>query len=244
MVFSVFCEYMENFHLDEKNYIQNLKNLYKAIEISKTAIMPKIDNYIESYKFDKNDPFFRWTSNINQFEIFNFLNGNETTLFADILLANHDVVKFNHVYLLINISSSDKVNQELEMILKYFQIELTYYDSAHYKLNNKVSKIKSNYNMDNYNLVLKYRYGCNNPNEDCDMNNSLRKLKKNRPILSPYTLWKLKLVGNPNSFKRLNDFRKENANDEISIYLCGSGEYLKKTKIQNCSKNYLNEIVL
>lgn len=242
--FPFFCDYMENYQFDGKNYIQNLRNLQKAVQYSESTLTPRIDNSVFDFKFEKNMPFYKWSSDMNPFEVFSFLDGNETSLYADIAVSKYEIVKFNHIYLVVSFSDSNKLNNELGKILSSFYVELMYDNNSLFKVNNKIFSIKSNYIMDNHKLVLKYKYGCNDKNDNCNSNYSYRKLKTSYPKLSPYGLWKIRLVGEPNDFKRLRIFIQQNIKYDLSIFLCCSGTHVKNMKLKTCNHNDLYVLFL
>ena len=104
---------------------------------------------------------------------------------------------------------------QLNNILSNFFVELTHFGESNYKYNERFYSINSYYHGEK--LMLRYQYGCRN---NCtNANESYKKLEKNKPLLSPYAFWGIKLK--PIDNKRNNLFEEINKiiqfNSEIEI---------------------------
>ena len=164
----------------------------------------------------------------HQLEISRFLSGESTVFYADISSAKHDAIKFSSLNLHIEILSNRSSNETLNNLIENnVIIELEHLGPSFYRLNHNIVKLDLNYKSDEK-LMLRFRYGSRSND---DVNESFKKLKKNKPILSPYTFWKMKIDPvDPDEekelFNRLSTLMAEN--HEIAIYLVGKGQYISK----------------
>ena len=230
---------LENNDLMIQRRVDVLGQLLEVMQKSEATINYKIHNYIQNLIFDKKNPFYLWSSLNHQLEILRFLSGKSTVFYADISSAKYDAIKFSslnlHVEILSNRSSNETLNNLIE---NNAMIELVHLGPSFYKFKDNVVKLDLNYKSDE-NIILRFRYGSRSNN---DVNESFRKLETNRPILSPYTFWKMKMYPfDPDTakefFDRLSTVIGEN--HDIVIYLVGNGQYIHseleiKNEINNC----------
>ena len=81
-------------------------------------------------------------------------------------------------------------------------------------------------------LTLSYQYGSLN-----NMNNSYKKLAANKPVLSPYTFWtmRIKAVKEEREKELLNKIDSLlNGNVEIRVFLYGNGQYVESLTGNTC----------
>lgn len=195
-----------------------LQTLLDHVKNNKIEINNK-DNYIINSEFDKNNPFFVWTSQNYSYEIKRLLAGKEVTLYADINLVQFDVIKFSSLYILIQ-AEDPKINETLNKLLSKLWIDLNYPNEFYYKYKQRNYKINTD---SDGKLLLSYQYG-----NKSNSNESFKKLATSKPILSPYTFWTFRIksfVPNENKlFTEIEDLMHENT--KFSVLLCGQGQHI------------------
>jgi len=201
-----------------------LKNLLEQVKNDQIKLQPGLDNLIQYYMFEKDAPFYSWSSIDYDHEIRMLLRGEQALLLADVRNSNFDAVKFCTLFLQFKIMNSLDDDDKLNNILSNFFVELTHFGESNYKYNERFYSINSYYHGEK--LMLRYQYGCRN---NCtNANESYKKLEKNKPLLSPYAFWGIKLK--PIDNKRNNLFEEINKiiqfNSEIEVTLNGYGQYI------------------
>jgi hypothetical protein len=238
------CSYKERFNINEdtqniKDFSKELDKIATCIQEDKYGLDPSKDNYINKLRFDEKFPFYEWSYKEFKYELESLLNRNtlNATLFADVKSTNKNAIKFSSIYILIEAQSSSEKNRSLNKVLGNFQIHLKYAGDAHYLYDNIPYVIKTDYLL-NDDIQPSYHYGCL---IDCDGNESYHKLNKiNKPLLSPYTLWELRLVFRENVHEHsyhavLNELEDVLGGDlsDITVKLCGRGTFVKIDKRKN-----------
>jgi len=250
--FPFFCEYTHNIEMPNSNKIKNVNDmiskysivmskLLEIIDSSETKLKPNIDNYLQSYLFTRETPIFKWSSKTNPVEIKQFLKGERITLNANVKYSKFDALKFSKLYILIEISSKS-LNNTLQNILKEFFIELTHPGVSNFKFKNNFYSINSNFDLSaKLKLIDKY----SSTNSDYS-NETKKKIEENKPMLSPFTLWEMKIdtFNQENKIQLLNSINfivQNNSDTETIVYLLGKGQYvLDSVKLEydeiNCMK--------
>lgn len=250
--FPFFCEYTHNIEMPNSNKIKNVNDmiskysivmskLLEIIDSSETKLKPNIDNYLQSYLFTRETPIFKWSSKTNPVEIKQFLKGERITLNANVKYSKFDALKFSKLYILIEISSKS-LNNTLQNILKEFFIELTHPGVSNFKFKNNFYSINSNFDLGTkLKLIDKY----SSTNSDYS-NETKKKIEENKPMLSPFTLWEMKIdtFNQENKIQLLNSINfivQNNSDTETIVYLLGKGQYvLDSVKLEydeiNCMK--------
>lgn len=228
------CDYTQNITVNGhesiedkiKNYALNLDTLLDHVKKDKAELRPSLDNHIVHKLFDEKIPFFEWTSKKYPFELKRLLSGQST-------YARFDVIKFYNLYLQFEIDESN-LNKTLNELLKEFYIEMTHSGESNYKFKEKSYRIDMDYKSKEK-LLLKYQYGDNN-----NANTSYKKLESSRPVLSPYTLWliKIKAVKKEKEEELLKKIDMLiHGEIKIKLSLCGKGQYIDSSKENTC-ENY------
>ncbi|KAF2075886.1 hypothetical protein CYY_002822 [Polysphondylium violaceum] len=190
-----------------------------TIRVSNTE--PSPDQNLLNDQFDSSThPFFTWDYNDYRIEINKLLSGKEVTLVSDIKQSYYDVVKFSQVYLSIK-CNDDEQDIKLQSLLSNFNVVLTHSGKCWYKFNYKIYEMKSFTSSNGLQLI--HRYG----NLE-STNQSYKKLASSKPILSPYSNWKIQLVPiAPHTNTLFNQFSKF-SNLSISLYLNGKAIYFSE----------------
>ena len=252
--FPLFCQYTKNLEIRESlaiktnNSIPEMINKYSSvlnvllrnIKNSQAEIKPSIDNHIIGYSFESDNPFFKWTSKNYQLEINQLLRGEKATFYANVNNSKYDAIRFCTLYLKIEIKSSASDNKTLNELLEKFNVELVHSGESNYRFKGVNYKINSNFNSEDK-LMLKYQY----PDKIENANDSFKKLSINKPLLSPYTFWEIRLSPVKPEKKSqlfyLIDKLVLNKKSDIVISLCGKGQYISDSiKLDNplsCSLN-------
>jgi hypothetical protein len=209
----------DNQDFDINTYILNLENIKKKIEDSNTIIKSNIDNNIQYFK---NYNLYKWSSKIYANEISSLFKGNKTKLLANVNKTKYDALKFNAIHISIRINSNSYNNGKLDNLLKeHFYVELTHSGLSFYKIKEKKYMIDLNYKTDEK-ILMRYKYG------NVESTNAVsEKLKINKPLLSPFTLWQIQIKpsnSDPFIFDQISSIIK---NQEVIINLVGSGAYLR-----------------
>jgi len=195
-----------------------LQTLLDHVKNNKIEINKK-DNHIINSEFDKNNPFFEWTSQNYSYEIKRLLAGKKVTLYADINLTQFDAIKFSSLYILIQ-AENPKINETLNKLLSKLWIDLNYPNEFYYKYKQRNYKVNTD---SDGKLLLSYQYG-----NKSNSNESLKKLATSKPMLSPYAFWTFRIksfVPNENKlFTEIESLMHENTN--FSILLCGQGQHI------------------
>jgi len=159
------------------------------------------------------------------------LRGEEITLYADVNKASHDAIKFKSLFLLVEAQNSRSDNETLNGLLEKFWVRLVYSGKSEYRFKDEIYSIDPYYNMKS-DLILMQGYGCKH---SCPSDNeSYKMLSGNRPILSPYTLWKMKLVpihmGRDQLTSTLKEIGALFERNQVEVSLGGKGQYISRER--------------
>lgn len=207
-------------------------------ETLKQKILKQIDYLIEKLKFmditkyDRNifrdvdfgisnasilGPFYVWDNEEIKEKLPDFLRGKEIEIIADINKAVlKSAVKFNVIVL--RFKAPNDTQEQLNNELKNFSIALTLAGNYSYRYDDKIYCIP----IDD-NIVLTYSFKKDLNGNPFLANDVCKKVSNNNYFLSPYGIWKIKLIANaaePN-FDQLIHFEKRN----INLELIGRGQY-------------------
>lgn len=177
---------------------------------------------------DNNDPeeaFYVWKNADVQNEIKRLFAGEKVKFFADIKQSrnnSYNAIKFNAIDLVFR-SSNNITNGNLNEILNYFEV--------HFIVHSGVSDFRCNnyfYKITSQPALIMFSLAKNEHQIPLFRNGVYSKLKENRPMLSPYTLWEIQLeVMNPHihgkRFRNLDSFV-----DQVDMELHGTGEYISE----------------
>ena len=245
--FPFFCEFTRGYiiisdenlisdKLDDTvaKYGESVSQLLEIVKEQVATLKPK-DNHVQSFKFDKETPFYKWSSLSNSYEITRLLTGSNVTLLADIgrVVHKRDALKFSTLNLEVEVIGDPKLNQTLNSLLGHFFIEMTHSGKSYYSFQQTTYLIDMNYQSDSEGNKLKLRYKYGDASTEF-ANDSKKKLAANKPVLSPYTFWEMRIwplveSNRENFFKQLAGQLAQLKRDdrEIRVSLTGLGEYLQ-----------------
>ena len=247
--FPFYCEKMEDLKLVSSNdensnessrdlilqFSDTLNRMYSEIKNEEAEITYK-DNYLQYLDFENDLSFYEWSSNDFPFEITQLLSGNKTVLYSGVKKTFYDALKFCTIYLKVKIKFNETVNEKLNALLnKNVLVELTHSGISNYKFKESFHVINLHFKS-NHNLILSYQYGTTSVN---NANEAYKKLRSNKPILSPYTFWEIQLKpirkNNFNIFNEISSIIEDQK--EIIVSMHGIGKYVKdeyNLKSKNC----------
>ncbi|CAG8794304.1 666_t:CDS:2, partial [Gigaspora margarita] len=165
---------------------------------------------------DSSQPFFVWENKKYHQEISELLNGEEITIKADIEESdrNKSTIKFNKIKIK---STDEEMQNEIDSIVKSFDVTMTHLENSYYRFGDEFHVIRSNQPV-----IIRYSFKTNNGGP-IRTNSTYTKVHKGSIMLSPYTMWKLKLNLNPNE---KDDFIKlRTYEDKVNLELVGHGTY-------------------
>ena len=223
-----------------KSYSDHLDKLFQIINNDDVEIKASIDNYLQNFEFDSDYAFYQWSSHDFPFEIEQLLAGEKVVLYADVKTTIFDALKFCTLNIRIDIKSNNSANQELNELLKHVFVELTHSGISNYKFKDDIYVINLHHNSDKK-VSFRYQYGSTSLN---NANESYKKLASNKPILSPYTFWEIKLdpIINDHKFQIFNAISSiTREQKEISVSLFGIGQYVKNSCNQNFNTTICKE---
>lgn len=217
-------------------YSTHVSKFLNDVRRSGFMINPSVDNLVNYRLFDRDMPFFKWSSKQYPYEIKQLLSGEMTTLYADIEFSHFNVIKFCTLNVLIE-ENDASVNKTLNELLNEFYIELIHSGDSDYKYLEKTYEISMNY-QSYEKLYVKYQYGSK---ININANGSYKKLEGNKQgVLSPYTLWQFKLKATKPQdenqlLERINSLLHSGI--EIRLVLYGYGQYVEFSETNSCENN-------
>ncbi|GBN24043.1 hypothetical protein AVEN_265363-1 [Araneus ventricosus] len=215
--------------LELNKNIQNLvQNATREIETIKQkldlydASVKNGDQYLECEEFSSryvsSKPFFVWKKEEYGSLISSLLSGKEVVLKADIKdsVPHKDAIKFSEIDFDFKIKN-ETAQSVLSEILKGFDIRATHLGNSYYRYANKTFLITSD------SVTISYSYERNDDGMPIRSNNVYNKLKSGDLLLSPYTLWEVRMINKTNkySFQDLESYK-----NEIDVELSGFGSYV------------------
>lgn len=235
------------------NIIQSLKEKVKTYN----ATITKMDEKIVTTSFGLNDapnpPFFTWKGSQYTDIIKTLLKegskahqSDEITLISSVQGFNYSAVKFNKIELKIRHKDLKK-QQELDSCLDNFNVYLTYSTNSYYKFDNKIyifgsnsqgNNVKSN-DINSHNK-LQFMYGFKKDKDGSliTKNQAYKKFEKGELMLSPYSMWQVKLAltneKGKNFFKDLEKY-----SGFVYLELVGNGSYVDEENMTDEEKDSL-----
>lgn len=217
--------------VDEISYLQEQT---KFLEIS----IGKFDREIfGNIDFNSDDgsvavPFYTFKSREYKKEFRRLLRGEEIMIRADIRNAfDQNAVKFNEIG--IKLKLIDGTSQsELNDVLENFGVRMTMVGHNHYRCGNKFYYLA----VDD-NCVIEYSIKRKANGKPMKFNEVYRKLSGKNFFLSPYALWKIKLVKIFDDFQLKNqsaqvtrnpfDQLKKYTDENLDLEIIGRGQYFR-----------------
>lgn len=205
--------------IDEvKDQIEKIK---RKVEIYKTSIQ-KSDEYIHNGEFNSDykstKPFYVFKNENSLEMITRLLAGEEVVANADILdsVFGKDAIKFNRLEINFKVKN-ESLQSELKNKLDLFKISATHLGNSYYRCDKKIYSVTSPSQTIEYSLEKK------EDGTPVDQNDVYRKINEGDLMLSPYAMWKIKLIKS-SDLANFNDLEKYK--NEIDLELVGYGGYI------------------
>ncbi|KAF8789449.1 hypothetical protein HNY73_007386 [Argiope bruennichi] len=221
----------------------NIQNLVQNATREIERIKQKLDLYNASVKngdqylvceefssrYVSSQPFFTWRNEEYGGLISNLLSGQEIVLKADIKKSPplKDAIKFSEIdfdFKTINESAQSLLSETL----KGFDIRATHLGNSYYRYADKVFLITSD------SVTISYSFEKNNDGMPIRSNEVYNKLKSGDLLLSPYTLWEIRLINRTHQyfFQDLESYK-----NAISLELSGFGSYVDMNAFRPATYN-------
>ncbi|KAF0484277.1 Collagen alpha-5VI chain [Gigaspora margarita] len=200
----------DNNHIDINNIEHQIKELHLKVEECKTNSNDNDSSLIDTDFNSENKtsrPFFVWENKNYSQEISKLLNGDEITIKADIIKSdfNKNAIKFNEIgirFKSINKTIQDNIDCELE----YFDVEMVHLGNSYYRYGDKYYMIISDKQVITYSFEKKK----DDRSKPLRANKVYNKIMEGELMLSPYTMWKIKLESTNNAcFSELKKYDRE-----------------------------------
>lgn len=199
-----------------------------------------------------NQPFFSWKRDLHSAEIDTLLQEgrNKQGQSDEIILSSisevhnplsYSAVKFNEVRLRIKHTNPSQ-QTKLDNYLKHFQVYLTHSSDSFYRFNSKIYRLGGNLDLsadEGTSTRLLLVHGLIDTDASEEINSAFQKLRNGELMLSPYTIWSLKLVmirtAPKNSFTELSGYSKN-----VYLELVGSGSFVDEEQMTHPEKASLS----
>ncbi|GIY00534.1 uncharacterized protein CEXT_769461 [Caerostris extrusa] len=218
-------------HLEMEQTIENLvtkaiaklDDMKLKVDLYKTTVK-KTDKYLQngefSSRYSSTEPFFVWRNQEYKSIISNLLSGQEVVLIADVKdsAPDKDAIKFSLIEFYFK-SKNDTVQSEINKALKGFDIRATHTGNSYYRYDSELYIITSE------GQSIWYSCEKNIAGEPVRKNAVFDKIKEGDLMLSPYTLWRVKIRNSTQhvSFQQLVLYK-----DDIDLELSGYGSYVNR----------------
>ncbi|WP_009630071.1 hypothetical protein [Synechocystis sp. PCC 7509] len=241
----------------KQDILENATSVTKIIDSLKekveiyNATITEMDTKIVKTSFGLNDsvipPFFTWKGS-QYADAINILfkegsnkkyESEVVTLISSVQGSYYYAVKFNKIELRIKHLNSKK-QQELNSCLDNFNVYLTHSTDSYYKFNNIFYKFGSNIDVNSNNkLELMYGFKKDRKEHPYTKNEAYEKLDNGQLMLSPYSVWQVKLaLANPGNGKNsFNDLEKYSG--FVNLELVGTGSYVDEENMTDEDKSSL-----
>ncbi len=239
----------QDIHKNATSITTIIKSLKDKVAIY-NATITEMDTKIVKTSFGLNDsvipPFFTWKGS-QYADAINILfkegskkhESEVVTLISSVQGSYYYAIKFNKIELKIKHLDSTK-QQELNSCLDNFNVYLTHSTDSYYKFNNIFYKFSSNIDVNsNSKLQLMYGFKKNSKGHPFTKNEAYEKLDNGELMLSPYSVWQVKLaLANPGNGKNyFNDLEKYS--EFVNLELVGTGSYVDEKNMTDEDKSSL-----
>ncbi|KAF0387212.1 Collagen alpha-5VI chain [Gigaspora margarita] len=228
----------ENKTYNQERLEQKIRTMHSIVQKRKITLY-KSDECLIKDKFNAefSQPFFVWENKTYSQEISKLLNGEEVTIYADITKNEHidkNAIKFNEIGIKFRFKPEDKAEQNiLDNELNNFKLSMCHLGDSYYKYNDKFYIIRNT----KYNIICGFKK--DSDGESFPRNEIYTKIKNGELMLSPYTMWKIKLelYNDDANFSKLKKYEKV-----VDLELVGLGKYIQNSNdLSRKVENYYNE---
>lgn len=196
------------------SHLNTLNQDIKTIDWNNGAIMMSLSY---SNLTEPQNAFYVWRSAA---EVRDLFEGRKITLLADVRKSRFNAFRFNTIEIIFR-SSEKTVNDRLNNVLSGFQLNLNHTGRSSFRCNSNF------YQTDSRPTFIVLSFAKNQTQVSKSRNDVYDKLRTNYPILSPFTLWELQLVGMDKSspfFSELTQFKELDFDIELHV----TGRYIEE----------------
>ncbi|KAF8789764.1 hypothetical protein HNY73_007677 [Argiope bruennichi] len=201
--------------------VKQIDSIKSKLDLYKTSVK-KTDKYINTGEFSSRymstEPFYVWRNQEYRDTISKLLSGQEVVLRADVKNSAPDkeAIKFSVVELYFK-TNNETMQSGINNVIKGFDIMVTHLGNSYYRYADKIYVIT----CDSQTIL----YSCekNTAGEPVRKNMVFDKIKEGDLMLSPYTLWEIKMINSTRkvTFRDLDIYK-----DYVDIELSGYGSYV------------------
>ncbi|CAL1286293.1 unnamed protein product [Larinioides sclopetarius] len=204
-----------------QNATKEIETIKQKLDLYDTSIKNG-DEYLKcgefSSRYVSTKPFFVWKKEEYGSLISGLLSGKEVVLKADVKQSppHKDAIKFREID--FDLRTDNQTEQSvLSEILKGFDIRATHLGNSYYRYTDKIFLITSD------SVTISYSLEKSDDGIPLRSNNVYYKLQSGDLLLSPYTLWEVKMINQTDqySYQDLESFK-----NEINVELSGFGSYV------------------
>ncbi|GBN31375.1 hypothetical protein AVEN_12449-2 [Araneus ventricosus] len=204
-----------------QNAMREIETIKQKLALYNTSVKNS-DQYLQSAEFSSryvsSQPFFVWKNEEYGGIISNLLAGKKVILKADVKnsVPHKDAIKFSVINFYFR-TKNETAQSLLSETLKGFDIRATHIGNSYYRYADKIFLITSD------SVPISYSCETNDAGVPIRSNTVYSKLKSGDLLLSPYTLWEVKMINTTNkySFHDLESYK-----NEIDLELSGFGSYV------------------
>lgn len=203
-------------------------------------------NEVTTYlDFTMERPFFIWKYQSIKTEMHHLLSGGDVFLIADIPTSisqmrhnpyltdwKMNAVRFKEISLHFHANTNQTKQSNLDKTILGFQIEMTMVGNNYFKCDKRIYFVPND-------VDIMFKFHTSNEKIDTtSVNDVYTGFMEREHVLSPYSMWKIKLNSKTNNFDALKPFLNQN----IDLLLIGKGEYIenKVAGLKVCSENFDN----
>ncbi|XP_059483528.1 uncharacterized protein LOC132201393 [Neocloeon triangulifer] len=204
----------------------SLQTMSKNLAETNTAIINDVDIGISFSSFNSkyltSKPFYTWPGSKFGSEIKKLLMGEKVTLVASVTAPSvKNAVKFNTV--MINFTSSDQeVSKQVQEMLMHYWVEMTYGGESYYRCGSNYYAISGDP------LDFKFSYERDDKGQLISRNSVFEKLQYSDVPLSPYTVWKFKLVHSSGKDQEYLSEKLSQYAEKLDLELIGDGYFVEE----------------
>ncbi|CAL1288930.1 unnamed protein product [Larinioides sclopetarius] len=220
----------ENLVQNAAKEIETIKQRIDTYDATLTSEEQHLECEEFSSRYTSTQPFFIWKSEELGGLISSLLSGKEVVLKADVNYSapHKDAIKFSEIDFHFK-TKNETAQPLLYETLKGFDIQAIHLGNSYYRYSEKIFLITSN------SVSISYSYENDDDGIPVRFNEAYSTLKSGDLLLSPYTLWEVKLINKPNtlnySFKDLDSYKHD-----TNLELSGFGRYVDMTMFRSGSR--------
>ncbi|KAF8789790.1 hypothetical protein HNY73_007703 [Argiope bruennichi] len=205
--------------------VKQIENVKTKLDLYKTSVK-KTDKYIHTGEFSSryfsSEPFYVWKNDEYKDTISKLLSGQKIVLRADVKKSapDKDAIKFSVIDLHFK-TNNKTLQSQMDNLLIGFDVMATHLGNSYYRYADKIYIITSD------SQTISYSWETNAAGEPIRRNNVFDKIKEGDLMLSPYTLWELKII---NSTRKVTFRDLEVYKDNVDLELSGYGSYVVRNE--------------